>query len=57
MMKTKMKSLVFLLAICGSFGLKSVEQAAAKDGEVWVSGILPGDTHFQEVYYWEASRV
>jgi hypothetical protein len=34
-MKSKIKSLVILIAICGSFALGSVEQAAPKDGEVW----------------------
>ncbi|MBD3630948.1 MULTISPECIES: hypothetical protein [unclassified Cyclobacterium] len=34
-MKTKMKSLLILIAICGSFAMGSVEQAAPKEGEVW----------------------
>lgn len=35
-MKSKMKSLVILLAICGSFALGNIESAAPKSGEVWV---------------------
>jgi hypothetical protein len=34
-MKSKMKSLVVLMAICGSFALGPVEKAAPRDGEVW----------------------
>ncbi len=34
-MQSKMKSFVILIAICGSFALGSLEQAAPKDGEVW----------------------
>lgn len=34
-MKSKMKSLVMLMLVCGSFAIGSVEQAAPKDKEVW----------------------
>ena len=34
-MNAKMKSLIILMAICGSFAISGVEQTAPKDGEVW----------------------
>ena len=34
-MKNKVKSLVLLTAICGSFALGSVDRLAPKDGKLW----------------------
>lgn len=34
-MKRKMKSLVVLVAICGSFAMASQNEVPVKDGEVW----------------------
>jgi hypothetical protein len=34
-MKSKLKSLLVLIAICGSFAMASPTEVPVKDGEVW----------------------